>query len=115
MPHQAHGRQMLNRIESRSRRGSGGRDIGETDAMGLHIHVAVVDHDPGTGGPLADAPAGLGETVTRRICDVVGQKTEFGVPTAVDPVAVRLAVGRVAFEPGGTAESLLARAREAPK
>ncbi len=114
MPHQAHGRQMLNRIESRSRLGSGRRDIGETDAMGLHIHAAVVDHDPGTGGPLADTPADLGETVTRRICDVVEQ-TEFGVPAAVDPVAVRLAVGGVVFEPGDTAESLLARAREALK
>lgn len=82
--------------------------------MGLHIHVAVVDHDPGTGGPLADTPADLGETVTRRICDVVEQ-TEFGVPAAVDPVAVRLAVGGVVFEPGDTAESLLARAREALK
>ncbi len=75
---------MLNRIESRSRLGSGGRDIGETDAMGLHIHVAVVDHDPGTGGPLADALVAYG-------CRVFNA------------------------EPGGTAESLLARAREALK
>ncbi len=63
---------------------------------------------------MPDTPADLGETATRRICDVVEQ-TEFGVPTTVDPVAVRLVVGRAAFEPGDTAESLLARARQALK
>ncbi len=52
--------------------------------MGLHMHVAVVDHDPGTGGPLADALVAYG-------CRVFNA------------------------EPGDTAESLLARAREALK
>ncbi|MCH7930536.1 MAG: diguanylate cyclase [Proteobacteria bacterium] len=56
-------------------------------------------------------PREVGAAVLRRIADVIGQ-TEFGVVMDAEPVLIRVTLGCAGLEPGDSAESLIARARD---
>ena len=66
--------------------------------MGCHANIIVVDYDQ-------DA------AVLWQIADVIGQ-TEFGVVMDAEPVLIRVTLGCAGLEPGDSAESLIARARD---